>query len=714
MILKIYNNKVTYSFDVVDLNDGEKMFYKFQIPTIEMEDGKYNLVLFDDDENTIVEDILVIGDFNSNSLQYMRGDNVYIETKLDTKIENTLNITITEIDSKIVPSDGYDCLKEVNINAQPIYDNGFSNGYNDGVAIGVENQKNKLESITITENGTYSKEDGYNNVIVEVPDLNGSYDDGYNDGIEEGLNNADGIIAETAQVLNITENGVYLTKYEEPIIPEITSYFDDGTPFYSYAQFYKEGVYKDNITIDKNTEVEIWWKGDVNQNDKFIFGCGSYLSFVLKIINGGFETFLLKNGDSIRYSNAQSDVWYHFKLSFKNGFWVNGEKVGDFVKDFSEVYNILVLNSNTKSVLFGDYCNNGCYGMLKINNEIYIPTGKGYMNYNDNNEILPTVVEFLTTDSTYDFFNEKPIYAEGNLIKRVNVDVPLKLKNGMKLAYSSFNNVDDIDFSDVTDFSNMFNSCEKLQYFPTVDTSEVFNMANMFSNCTNLKEIQHLNTSKVINMDSMFASCKNLTTIPQIDTSNVEVLAGFVGECSNLTTFPQINTSKVTSMDYMFANCKILTEVPQLNTSNVKTMANMFQGCVKLKRIPPIDTSKVTNVSHWLYSFSANYDLEELPKLDFGNVTKIGNMFTNYTTNFPNLTTCGGFENLKINWTDNYGLRCLPNLSYQSCINILNGLYDFVGNGEQKSAALKVNQNFLDTVGDDISIGTSKGWQITN
>lgn len=51
---------------------------------------------------------------------------------------------------------------------------------------GIEDQKAKLETITITENGTYNREDGYNEVIVEVPDLNGDYNEGYSDGVVVG------------------------------------------------------------------------------------------------------------------------------------------------------------------------------------------------------------------------------------------------------------------------------------------------------------------------------------------------------------------------------------------------------------------------------------------------------------------------------------------------------------------------------------------------
>jgi hypothetical protein len=79
----------------------------------------------------------------------------------------------------------------------------------------------------------------------------------------------------------------------------------------------------------------------------------------------------------------------------------------------------------------------------------------------------------------------------------------------------------------------------------------------------------------------------------------------------------------------------------------------------------------------------------------------IGGVFENF----------GGFLNLK------YKLQFQASkLNYQSCINVLNGLYDFVGNNVTPSAneaQLKVHSNFLTTVGDDISIGINKGWTIT-
>ena len=76
----------------------------------------------------------------------------------------------------------------------------------------------------------------------------------------------------------------------------------------------------------------------------------------------------------------------------------------------------------------------------------------------------------------------------------------------------------------------------------------------------------------------------------------------------------------------------------------------------------------------------------------------------------------GGLEGLKTSWNNNYGLVKCPNLTRESCINILNGLYDFVGNSQTPSSSqgkLKVHANFLKAVGSDISIATNKGWQVS-
>ena len=83
---------------------------------------------------------------------------------------------------------------------------------------------------------------------------------------------------------------------------------------------------------------------------------------------------------------------------------------------------------------------------------------------------------------------------------------------------------------------------------------------------------------------------------------------------------------------------------------------------------------------------------------------------------FSKLTYFGGWIGRKYNVDKDRILKKMTALSYESCISILNNLYDFTGNGEtpnSEQGQLKVAQSFIDTVGDKISIGTAKGWSIS-
>ena len=157
--------------------------------------------------------------------------------------------------------------------------------------------------------------------------------------------------------------------------------------------------------------------------------------------------------------------------------------------------------------------------------------------------------------------------------------------------------------------------------------------------------------------------------------------------CSNLITIPQLNTSNVTDMYYIFNGCKVLTTLPLLNTQNVTNMNSMFGYCEKLTTIPLLDCGKVTNIG---FMFSG-----------FGNITT--------------LTELGGFKDLKIDWNDSSGLAKLPNLTYQSIMNVLNNLYDFRTNGDMSTTkTIKINSNTYNLLtADDIAIANGKGWNIT-
>ena len=639
--IKLYTTDIENAIEIID---GIQVCKNIAIITLAprafmgMEDGLINYII-----DGATEDDVFHTERQSNymlkSLSYINEDGVATQTMT---IESNGEYRVT-------PNDGL--YVDINVNVPDLngsYDDGFNVGYEQGKTDGVNEQKSKLESINITENGTYTKEDGYNHIEVNVPDLNGSYDEGYRDGEQAGYNSGydqgQADLAANARVLDVTENGVYKSKFsDKTLITEPTGVYENGDLFFDYA-YLNNIQYNTNIYPMPNTVMEIWWKydGSMEEREGCIIGCQKwgYANSIFKIGWNFGDNKLLASINDDTISIPFIEGWNHIVMSYANGLWLNGTKIGVFPSNITDD-----MDNKEPICINGYYGNNRInsdyFGMVKINDVVFIPTENGFLN-TSTNELLP-----IRREGEYTYTSVVPKYDEptGELYKTINVNVIPKInlqKEGINFAYSTFTEVPEwADFDGITDMSSMFNNCGNLQTIPEINTSIVTNMSNMFGGCSNLQTIPLLNTSNVTDMQEMFSLCRNLQTIPSLDTS------------------------KVTNMYNMFHQCSSLVSIPALNAQSL-------------------------NVA----SYTGVFGYSELSKI----------------------TDFGGFLNLKCSLTNDSNLKRLPNLTYESCINVLNGLYDFTGNGEtpgSNQGQLKVHQNFLDAVGEEISIGTNKGWQIT-
>lgn len=518
MRIELQNKKTkeVITFDnISDLNHGEKLFYKFSINASSLEDGEYGLSLFDGD-NLIATDTLCVGDFDVNGLQYKKGESIYIENILNTKIEDKV-VSVNDIKTTVLPTEGYDAMATVAVNAQPVYDKG------------------------------------------------------YFDGAKSATQNTD--------VLDITENGFYPTQYSNADeIPEsyITGYNEDGTPFYSYARL-KDRGYKLSVDI-QNPDIELWWKPDLanfnianyrkyNLCRPLSSGTGIYLYTT----NDNPFITAMYNGKEYIFEEDIEDKWYHIILSNEDGFVVNGVKVAD-IPLVTPTYYKSDYYINVGRDYDGYYYVNGYYGVLKVNNTTYIPTENGFVK-------TPNIPLDVVEEGEYEFTNPIPPF-EGNLIKTINVDVKPKLsiaKYNLKFSHSNIKDIPEwADMEGVTNLYQQFYFCNNLKTLSLFDTSKVTDMGYMFYNCYNLQTIPLLNTSNVTTMRSMFASCRGLTTVPLLDTSNVTEMESMFDGCQNLTTIPQLNTSKVKRMSGMLANCYTLEYVPLLDASSLEYGSDIF------------------------------------------------------------------------------------------------------------------------------------------
>lgn len=241
---------------------------------------------------------------------------------------------------------------------------------------------------------------------------------------------------------------------------------------------------------------------------------------------------------------------------------------------------------------------------------------------------------------------------EGELYKKIEVVVP-KLIN-------------------VKDFEVSFGSSAFKKIPEWFDFTGRVYLTQLFTNCINLTDLEQSTFTNLspIKTDYMFRSCGKL--------KNLDPIAGW-------------DTSKLKDMSYMFEYCsnlEDLTPIASWDTSKVDNMRDIFANCTNLHTVPALSGESLRNNA-----------------ITFG-----------YFNELTKLVNYGGLTNLKSSQNDDYYLKLLPNLSYESCINVLNGLYDFTGNGETPSSTqgkLKVHQNFINLVGSQVSIATDKGWTIT-
>ena len=499
----------------------------------------------------------ISGEFYINGIGYDTGgikpaNGCFGMIKIDDTIiiptaDGFLNTNTSEL-LEVVHSGGYtftenvptyaegELYKTINVNV-PDLNGSYDEGYAQGKIDGINEQKSKLESINITENGTYRKEDGYNEVVVNVADLNGSYDEGYNQGQAD--------VAAKARVLEVTENGNYLSKFSDPIIPImptlVTGVFDDGTEFHSYAEL-KGKVFNTKIAGTVDSRLEFWFKGDkdnISSVYNVIIGAGNIDNnncFQVRYDAFSNENILIEIGNSSIFISDWGDtVWHHLIISKAEGLWIDGEKKGDFSPS-NTINGEFFINgigyNRAKNA-------NGTFGMIKINDVVIIPTANGFLNTNTG-ELLEVV-----QGGDYSFTENVIKYGEGELYKTINVNVIPKInvkEAGLKFSNSTFTEVPEwADFEGITDMSYMFRECRSLPTIPLLDTSKVSNMDSTFHSCENLETIPLLDTSNVTHMDNTFWFCTKLSNFPPIDTRNVTYMSGVFSSCNSLVSLPALD-----------------------------------------------------------------------------------------------------------------------------------------------------------------------------
>ena len=192
--------------------------------------------------------------------------------------------------------------------------------------------------------------------------------------------------------------------------------------------------------------------------------------------------------------------------------------------------------------------------------------------------------------------------------------------------------------------------------FEMLDTSNVTDMSQMFQSCGNhsteftLDLGNNFNTSNVTRMKDMFEGCGRESTKftlnlgDNFDTSNVYDMSGLFHNCGYNSTVlaldlgEKFDTSNVINMSDMFNGCGAKSTVftldlgEKFDTSNVTNMKSMFRECgysstkFTISLGDKFDTSKVTDMSNMFYRFGDESDEFTLDLGDHFDTSNVENM----------------------------------------------------------------------------------------
>ena len=334
---------------------------------------------------------------------------------------------------------------------------------------------------------------------------------------------------------------------------------------------------------------------------------------------------------------------------------------------------------------------------------------------------LPDGCSFASSNAAYTFYGTP-------LIKIPNID----FSNVTNLNYAFYN------CTSITDISNLrnLNNVQTMQYTlqnvkapNSVLNLNVLNATDLRYCCLSaqFKEVHLKISSKCTNLSYFCSHCNTSTIIVDSDEITTPNMGGFIYDPSpNLTTLTISDNVKPRGL-YNFAYCEnnswsLGIEDFSIDISECTSCERMFTNNKKLKSVKFRGESR--KVKSFEYAFGSNSLLHTVGNLYFDQCTSIGGMLNST----PMLTTIEGFYNLGMAyiqskayyWSYTLDLGKSTNLTYESLMNVINGLYDLnisykvaEGGTLYRQKVIMSSASIAKLTSDEIAIATSKGWDIT-
>lgn len=224
---------------------------------------------------------------------------------------------------------------------------------------------------------------------------------------------------------------------------------------------------------------------------------------------------------------------------------------------------------------------------------------------------------------------------------------------------------------------------------------------------------EHITNGAKLDATGMKFGYSTFSEVPSyLDFSRATDLSKLFYECPYLINADIGKITSATELDYMVYYCSNLKSINMSDTSNVTSAYNAFYQSNRLTAIPQIDTSNIVNASQMIYRCTG---LTDVPELNLGKADDCDGLLFRCTA----LRNIGGFVDLGKGFLGSTSIQNLDIsgssfLSYDSCMNIINKVYDMNLNTLfTKTASITFHATpYASLSADDIAIATNKGWTV--
>lgn len=129
---------------------------------------------------------------------------------------------------------------------------------------------------------------------------------------------------------------------------------------------------------------------------------------------------------------------------------------------------------------------------------------------------------------------------------------------------------------------------DRIVWLPKIDFSEVTNMNEKFDSCSKMVGIPILNTIKGNTFDLTFNGCYLLACVPPLDFSKAASIKNIFEDCRALRYVATINSSNAKNVDYVFRRCHSLVYAPHINLDSASSGRgdSFYNQCRSLIHIP--------------------------------------------------------------------------------------------------------------------------------